>query len=225
MIERPLWMRLWYDFAATSTRFAARLFLGLRYTGLENVPREGAVIVAANHQSTLDPPLIGGCSPRRMNFLARATLYRFKPFGEMIRALNAIPLDQEGSPLTGMREAMRRLKEGEPLLIFPEGARSWTGEIEPFQSGFTVLARRSRAAIVPAAIEGAFDAWPRWQKYPRIAPVHLHYGPAMSPDEVQRLKGDDLVHEVERRVRAIHAELCRREVFLRRTRRPKRPSE
>ncbi len=224
MIERPLGMGLWYDTAKSLIHLCGTIFFRVQYSGLENIPRTGGVIIAANHQSTVDPPLIGAGVPRRLNFLARKTLYRFAPFGMLLRSLDAIPLDQEGSPLAGLREALRRVREGEGTVIFPEGARSWDGKIAPFQGGFTVLARRSRASIVPAAIEGAWDAWPRWETFPRMLPVHVHYGPPMSPEEVQGLKGEALVREVERRVRAIHEELCRRPIFMRRTRRPKPPA-
>ncbi|MCR4414484.1 MAG: 1-acyl-sn-glycerol-3-phosphate acyltransferase [Thermoguttaceae bacterium] len=224
MIERPRWMGLWYDAAKSVLHLAGSIFFRVQYSGQENIPPTGGLIIAANHQSTLDPPLIGIGVPRRLNFLARKTLYRFSPFGMLIRSLDAIPLDQEGSPLAGLREALRRVREGEGTLIFPEGSRSWDGKIAPFQGGFTVLARRSNATIVPAAIEGAWDAWPRWEWFPRTGNVHVHYGAAMPPDEVHRLRGDALVREVERRVREIHAELCRRPVFARRTHRRKPPN-
>lgn len=224
MSDRPRWMVVWYNAARVMVRLAGATLFRVRYSGVENIPAHGGVILAANHQSTLDPPLIGAGVPRRLNFLARKTLYRCKPFALLIRSLDAIPLDQEGSPLAGLREALRRVRRGEATLIFPEGSRTWNGPIAPFQPGFAVLARRSRAWIVPVAIEGAWHAWPRWARLPRFEPVHVHYGPPLSPEDIARMDDTQLVQEVERRVREIHAELCARPVFRRRTWRPRPPT-
>ena len=102
-----------------------------------------------------------------MNYLARETLFRFAPLGWLIHSLDAIPIDRDGLGLNGIKESLRRLKRGEMVLIFPEGTRTRDGEMAPFRPGFTVLAARSKAWILPVAIEGAFDAWPRSRKLPR----------------------------------------------------------
>lgn len=224
MIERPAWMKHWYDFAAGSIRLLGHIFWRVHFTGRENVPAEGALIVASNHQSHLDPPLVGSGFPRRLNFVARKSLYRFSPFGALIRSLDAIPVDQDGSPLAGLRESLRRLKGGEALLIFPEGSRSWDGEIAPFLPGFALLSRKSNATILPTAIEGAYDAWPRWQKAPRTGTVHIHFGVPMPPDEARRYSDGDLAAELERRVRRLHEEVRLRSVFARRTLRREPPT-
>jgi 1-acyl-sn-glycerol-3-phosphate acyltransferase len=154
-----------------------------------------------------------------MNFLARDTLYAFRPFAWFIDSVNAIPIDREGTGLAGVKETLRRLKRGEMVLMFPEGTRTRDGKIGPFRPGFTTLAVRGRAAVLPAAIEGAYDAWPRRQRLPGPATIHVHYGQPLLADEITEFSDADLIGEVERRVHACHALLCRRPTLAKRARR------
>ena len=197
----PLIKHLWYEVCRTPVCLFALLAYRARYSGIHNIPMEGPALMVSNHQSHLDPPLVGCGCPRQMNFLARDTLFRFAPFGKLIRSVNAIPIDREGGGLAGIKETLRRLKRGEMVLVFPEGTRTRDGEIQRFRPGFTTLAVRSKAAILPAAIEGAFDAWPRWQKFPRPGVVHVHYGHPILPSQFHGLEESELLAEVERRVR------------------------
>jgi 1-acyl-sn-glycerol-3-phosphate acyltransferase len=185
----------------------------IQYTGRFNIPKMGPVLVVSNHQSHFDPPLIGAGCFRRMNYLARKTLFHFAPLGWLIHSLDAIPIDRDGLGLNGIKESLRRLKRGEMVLIFPEGTRSRDGEVAPFRPGFTVLAARSKAWIMPVAIEGAFDAWPRSRKLPRSGTIHVHYGEPIPPDEVSSCDERELVAEVERRVRQCHAMLREHPAF------------
>ena len=128
----------------------------------------------------------------------------------LIKSLDAIPIDRDGLGLNGLKESLRRLKRGEMVLIFPEGTRSRDGDVADFRPGFTVLAARAKAWILPVAIEGAFAAWPRWQKLPGLGRIHVHYGDPISPEEVVAREERELVAEVQRRVRECHAMLRRR---------------
>lgn len=142
------------------------IFYRVRYFGRNNLPEEGGVLVVSNHQSHFDPPLIGAGLRRRLNYMARKTLFKFKPFAMLIDMLDAIPLDIEGIGFEGVKESLKRLRGGECVLIFPEGARTWDGETTPFKQGALTLAQRGRAAILPTAIDGCFQAWPRRNKFP-----------------------------------------------------------
>ena len=205
--DRPLASRMWYESLRVPVQLAAVLGWQVRHSGRYNIPCSGGVLVAANHQSFFDPPFVGlGCA-RRMNYLARATLFRFAPFRWLIHSLDAIPIDRDGMGLSGMRESLRRLKRGEMVLVFPEGARTETGEIQPFLPGFAALAARSRAAILPVAIEGAYQAWPIMRRLPKPGRIYIHYGPPILPDQIEAMTERDLLAEVERRVRAGHAML------------------
>jgi 1-acyl-sn-glycerol-3-phosphate acyltransferase len=174
------------------------------------------VLVVSNHQSNFDPPLVGmGCG-RRLNYLARESLFRFAPFRWLILSLDAIPIDREGLGLGGIKESLRRLKRGEMVAIFPEGTRTRDGEVGPFHAGFTALAVRAKAAILPVAIEGAFAAWPRGQTFPRLGTIHVHYGVPILPDELEGRDEQQLLAEVEHRVRQCHARLRQHRAFQRR---------
>ncbi|NLX95279.1 MAG: 1-acyl-sn-glycerol-3-phosphate acyltransferase [Rhodopirellula sp.] len=212
--DSTLPQRVWYDTARATVRLAFTLAFRLRYTGLANVPRQGAALVVSNHQSHLDPPLIGAGYPRRMNFLARDTLYRSPLFARLIRSLNAIPLDREGGGMAGMKETLRRLKRGEAILVFPEGTRCWDGDIHPFKPGFATLAKRAGAAIVPATIEGAFQSWPRTRNYPLPGTIHVHFNPPILSQEIRELSEDEVVREVVTRIRAGRELIRRRPAIL-----------
>ena len=161
MHHRTLVDRTWYRVAKSMVRIWAAVMFRARYSGERNVPRHGGVLVVSNHQSHLDAPLVGVGFPRLMVFMARRTLFRFRPFGWLIGSLGAIPIDREGFALSGIRATIEWLRRGEPLLVFPEGTRSRDGNLGVFKPGLSLVARRAKVPILPAAIEGAYQAWPR----------------------------------------------------------------
>ncbi len=200
--SRPLSSRVWYESLRVVTELAAVLGWQVRHFGQEHIPQKGGVLVVSNHESYFDPPLVGLACTRRMNYLARATLFRFTPLRWLIKSLDAIPIDLDGIGLSGIKESLRRLKRGEMVLVFPEGARTEDGEIQPFLPGFTTLAVRSGAAILPVAIEGAYRAWPRVQRFPRPGKISVRYGPPILPHQIAAMDERALLAEVEDRVRA-----------------------
>ncbi len=114
--------------------------------------------------------------------------------------------------MQGIRESLRRLKQGEMLMVFPEGSRSPDGDIASFEPGIGILARHGKAAILPAAIEGAFNAWPRTRHCPRLRAgrIEVHFGPILSPEETRKCDEAELVLEVRKRVQACQAILRER---------------
>jgi 1-acyl-sn-glycerol-3-phosphate acyltransferase len=203
--QRSLAMRIWYDFLRRVLNLIGVLAYGLRYSGRENIPATGAVLVCSNHQSHFDPPLVGMGCVRRLNYLARESLFQIAPLRLLIQTLDAIPIDREGLGLSGIKESLRRLKRGEMVLIFPEGTRTTTGEVQAMRPGFTVLAVRGGAAILPVGLDGPYQAWPKSQKFPRLGTIHIHYGQPLLPEEISRYEERELLAEVERRIRECHA--------------------
>ena len=170
----------WMAFGA-----AFRTLFGLKIIGRENLITEGPVLVASNHQSFLDPPLIGNLYETEMVFLARKTLFVgfFKwPYPQW----NAIPVDQDRPDMSSLKTIIRRLKEGHRVLVFPEGARTLDGEIGEAAPGIGLIAAKSGAVIQPVRISGAREALPRGSARIRFARITVSVGPAI------RLTAEDL---------------------------------
>jgi 1-acyl-sn-glycerol-3-phosphate acyltransferase len=206
MSQRSLAKRLWYDFLHVACRLLGILVFRIRCRGREFVPPSGGALVLSNHQSHLDPVLIGLASDRRLNYLARDTLFKFAPFRWLINSLDAIPLDREGLGLAGLKETLKRLKRGELVLIFPEGTRTRDGEVGRLKPGFCALARRAGVPLVPVAIDGAFDSWPRSNLLPSAAVIHIQFGEPLAPSQIARFDDRELVEEMARRIRDCHAQ-------------------
>jgi 1-acyl-sn-glycerol-3-phosphate acyltransferase len=162
-----------YEICLWASYLVLLIGFSLRAAGRFNVPRRGPVLLIANHQSFLDPPAIGVAAPRHLHYLARKTLFKGGGPGILLRILNSVPIDQEGVGKDGMRNILQRLESGNAVLVFPEGERSTDGRMHPFRPGIGLLVKRVRAPIVPVAIAGAFDAWPRFQLLPIPAPLFL----------------------------------------------------
>ncbi len=132
-----------------------RVMTGWEVRGRENIPREGGLIVASNHISFWDPPLIGAALPREMHFLAKEELFRTPALGWMIRSVNSIPIRRGVADLTGMSRALDVLRMGQALLMFPEGSRMRDGDLHPARPGVGMMAVHSDASIVPCYISGS----------------------------------------------------------------------
>jgi 1-acyl-sn-glycerol-3-phosphate acyltransferase len=202
---RTLGQRLVYDAFRLFARLTGSLLFGLRVEGRHLFPADGAALICANHQSYFDPVLVGLACDRRLNYLARASLFKVPVLKHLIHYLDAIPIDREGTGIAGLKETLKRLKRGELVLIFPEGTRTRDGEVAPLKAGFSSLARRSKAALVPVGIDGAFQAWPRTQPLPSPERIHIVIGEPLGPGEIADLSDDEMVAELERRIRACHA--------------------
>lgn len=199
-MSRSLFNRFWYQLWRWILKVVAVLVYRVSYTGRENIPATGGVLVVSNHQSHFDPPLVGIGSTRQMSYVARETLFRVPLFGRFIKSVGAIPIDRDGIGLSGIKESLKLLRRGEMVVIFPEGTRTSDGEIAPFRPGFTTLAARTNAAILPAAIEGAYQAWPRSKKFPGFGKIRVHYGKPIPHSEIVGRDERELLAEVERRV-------------------------
>jgi len=189
------------------------LFFRIRLRGILNEPAEGPVLVVSNHQSHLDPPMIGMFFRRPLNYMARETLFKFPPLGWLIRTLGSIPIDRDGVGLSGMKETLRRLKYGQMVLVFPEGSRTRDGQLGTLKPGFCALARRGGVKLLPVGIAGAYRAWPRTRPVPGRATIQIRVGKPMGPEDVASLDDKALIARVEAELRACLAAAeadCRR---------------
>ena len=206
MFRRSWAQRYVYAWFRVLSRLVGVVFFGLRCFGRHHMPRRGAVLVCSNHQSTLDPVLLGLTFDRRLNYLARKSLFDFGPFRWLIVFLDAIPIDRAGAGIAGLKEALRRIRRGEMVLIFPEGTRSQDGAVGPLEAGFCALARRAEVTLLPVGIDGAFDAWPRGAVTPRPSKIFVCVGQPIDAQNIRQLNDSSLVAELGQRIRQCHAQ-------------------
>lgn len=197
---RWLYSTLWI----LSRTLGVALF-GVRVRCDEPLPAAGGVLVLSTHQSHLDPLLLGLATQRRLSSMARSSLYRFKPFGFVITALDAVPIDREGSAVAAMKVVIKRLQDGAAVIVFPEGTRTHDGRMGEIKSGFAILAKKARVPIAPVAIVGAYECWPRSRRFPRPGRIRLEFGRVLAADEVAALDERALVAECTRRLEELDA--------------------
>ena len=170
-------MNPYYWVGYNLTKLLGRIFFRLRVVHRERMINHGPVILAANHQSFLDPPLAGSVSDRAVYFLARRTLLDGPFFGWLLPKLNVIPVDSEGGKdRTALKALIRILKAGEGTLVFPEGQRTEDGRLQPALPGLGLIIAKTLAPVVPMRIFGAYAAWPIHQKWPRPGQVTIVVG-------------------------------------------------
>lgn len=145
----------------------------------ERVLLQGPVILASNHASFLDPPLVGAGLKRDINYLARETLFRFPPMGALLRSWNTVPVDRDGGGAAGLRAIFDRLLAGGGIILFPEGTRSRDGQLQPARSGIGLVVIKSAAPVVPVRVFGTYAAYGRHLWIPRPRRVAVKYGQPM----------------------------------------------
>jgi 1-acyl-sn-glycerol-3-phosphate acyltransferase len=176
-----------YSFAQKVLLGLFWIFGGFRALHTDRVPKTGALIVAPNHASYLDPPAAGICI-RPLRFMARESLFRFKLFGSLIRRLGAFPVRRGEADTSAIRTALELLAEGEGVLIFPEGSRGDGKTLRPANKGVLLLASRSGAPIVPVGIVNTHIRWPR-KGVPRPCRVRVVYGEPFTLAELEERLG------------------------------------
>lgn len=149
----------------------ARLFFKccfrLKIYGVEHF-RLGSAIIAANHASFYDPPVLSISCPEEVHFLARGSLFDIPLLGFLIKTLNSHPLARGASDVIVFRKMIQLLEEGKKLILFPEGRRSETGRLLPLERGLSFLVQKTQCCVIPAYIQGTFKAWPKGQKFPKL---------------------------------------------------------
>ena len=147
-----------------------------RVFNAERVPLQGGVILASNHASFLDPPLVGSGLKRDINYLARESLFRFPGIGALLRSWNSVPVDRDGGGAKGLKKILDRLLAGGGIILFPEGTRTPDGQLQPARSGIGLTVIKSTAPVVPVRVFGTFEAYGRHLKFPRPHRVAVKYG-------------------------------------------------
>jgi 1-acyl-sn-glycerol-3-phosphate acyltransferase len=162
-------------------RGLAGAWFGLELRGVENIPREGGLIITPNHQTYADPPLVTIPVQRRVYYMAWDKLFAVPVLGQLIRVLRAFPVDINSSDPAAVREARRLLQAGAAVMIFPEGGRSFDGTLGHFKLGAFRLAVTLGATVLPVTIAGGFEAWPPQRALPRRGRMTITYHAPLRP--------------------------------------------
>ena len=172
----PAGMNPSYFVAWTVFRFMYATYFRWRVYHPERVPLTGPVILASNHLSFLDPPLVGCGVLRGINYMGRKSLFRYPGIGALLRSWNAVPVDRDGGSASGLKEILDRLKRGGAIILFPEGTRSLDGKLQPARSGIGLAIIKSTAPVVPVRVFGTFQAYGKGVTIPRPHRVVVKYG-------------------------------------------------
>ncbi|MEK6702687.1 MAG: lysophospholipid acyltransferase family protein [Planctomycetota bacterium] len=203
--------RIFYGFFRRLAQLVLRVGFGARSFHRERVPATGALLIASNHQSFLDPPLVGSfINNRQLAFVARVGLFRSRLFGWFIGSLNALPIREDGgSDTAAIKAVLTLLAANQAVVIFPEGSRTPDGATHEFKRGVSVLVKRAKCTVVPAAIEGVFDAWPVKAKRPRpfTSPVMVMYGHPIAYEDLMKDGADAAMVRLAREVEKMRLEL------------------
>jgi len=175
---------LFYRFVCFSVRIGLKIWERFEVHGSENVPASGGCVVACNHVSYLDPPSIA-CSVRHrvIRFLARDTLSRTWIGDYFFRHIHAVSIDRTKGDVGALRKSIQVLKGGEVLGLFPEGTRSVDGELKPAKAGVGFLIAKAGVPVVPAYVDGSFQAYPKGAQRIKRGRVRVFFGPAIQPSE------------------------------------------
>lgn len=206
----------WFDLWESLFELLVRGLYRLRVDGKAHVPRTGPAIFVSNHQSFLDPVANGiAVQDRQFTAIARRSLFRFPPAGWLLRSWGAIAIDEKKGEAESLRAALAELAAGRCVLIYPEGTRSEDGRLKPFRRGFMLLQRKSGADVVPIAVAGSIDAWPKGRLLPGLTGrVQVKVGPPIPASELAALGPDAGLErirlEIARLLDEANAELRRR---------------
>jgi 1-acyl-sn-glycerol-3-phosphate acyltransferase len=214
--------RFLYEFVRAHVMAGLTLGFSYRFEGGHHIPVSGSALLIANHESFLDPIAIGLTTSRQIHYLARKTLFK-GIFGSFLRKVNCVPVDQEGVAKEGLKTVIGLLGEGKAVLVFPEGERTWNGQMQPLKPGVGLIIRRSPVPIIPVGVAGAFDAYPRTAKFPRFAPLFMppgkgafavSVGKPLDGKHIAEMKPEQMLRELQGAIQAEkdHAEKLRRKV-------------
>jgi 1-acyl-sn-glycerol-3-phosphate acyltransferase len=153
-----------------------RFYFRWRVFNPERVPESGPVILACNHASFLDPPLVGAGLRRPIHYLARASLFRFPVMAAILRSWQVVPVDRDGGTGRGLKAILDRLERGGAIILFPEGTRTMDGRLQPARAGIGLAVIKSSAPVVPVRVFGTFEAYGKRRGWPRPRQLTVKYG-------------------------------------------------
>jgi len=197
----------WYCFWRQLCRIFCHIYFNPTVFNKHYVPQRGAFLLLSNHQSFLDPMINADPLGRQCCFAARDTLFTIPVFGSLVHSFNAIPIKRGQADLTAIRAFIEKLNEGFGLVLYPEGTRTIDGRIAEMKPGFGLLARKANVPIIPSVIDGAFEAWPRQQKWFSRGKVYVTYGPPIPASKVAEMGDREFARYLTKVLRDMQREL------------------
>jgi 1-acyl-sn-glycerol-3-phosphate acyltransferase len=163
----------------------AKVVFRMRVEGREFVPQVGPAILAANHVSFIDPVIVGVAVSRLVHYMAKEELFRFRPFGWLLRQYQVFPVKRRRADLQAMKRAILLLEQGEMVVIFPEGTRGDGIHLRPAKPGIGLIAARTGAPVIPVLHRGTEKVLPRGARFPRPYRITVTFGPPLRFAEAQ----------------------------------------
>jgi 1-acyl-sn-glycerol-3-phosphate acyltransferase len=169
-------MNFVYYCAWVCFRTLYKTYFRARMHNAERVPASGPVIIASNHASFLDPPLVGSCLHRGISYLARDSLFRYPGIGWLLRKWESVPVNREGGGAAGLRAILDRLLAGGGIILFPEGTRTRDNKLQPARSGIGLVVIKSAAPVVPVRVFGTYEAFGKHVPFPLPHQLTVKFG-------------------------------------------------
>ncbi len=173
------------SFCKAGLRILFRAVFRIEYHGLNNIPATGAALIVANHQSYLDPLFVGAAAPRSVRYMTMKQLFQWPLLASFLRFYGAFPVATGSADKSAIKESLKFLKDGELVIIFPEGGRTRDGKLIPFFPGFARIALMRKVPIVPVTIDGAHDVWPPARRFPIPHKVQVTFHPPIHRSDFQ----------------------------------------
>ncbi|MEA3560535.1 MAG: lysophospholipid acyltransferase family protein [Candidatus Omnitrophota bacterium] len=171
-----------YRFCYSLSLILTKSLLKLKVVGRENLPSKDGYILASNHLSYLDPIVLGVGFRRQLHFMAKKSLFNNRLFGKLLNSINVFAVGEQNAGSSAVKEALKRLKAGKVVAIFPEGTRSKDGKLQEAKIGIGFLAIKSKTPVVPARIIGTGEALPIKARFIRFKPVSVYFGRPLDLD-------------------------------------------
>jgi len=184
------------DMSYAVSRHLVRLIFSTYFRGevynAHKVPERGPVIIASNHVGYIDPFCVGAAVNRRICYLCRESAFKWPIIGYLLKKWNAVPVDRDGKNPRGLKAVLDRLKDGEAVMLFPEGTRTYDGTLQRAKPGIGLLVAQSQAPVLPVRIFGMWEAFNRHMKFPRPKKVKVVFGELISfHEKIEKLKNSD----------------------------------
>jgi 1-acyl-sn-glycerol-3-phosphate acyltransferase len=169
-------MTLVYNIFYNLAKILAKTFYSMKVIHPERMIEEGPLILAVNHSSYFDPPLAGICSKRAVYYLARKNLLEWPILGPLFPQMNVIPVERDGNDMSALRGLIKKIKDGNGIVLFPEGTRSKDGNLQSAKAGIGLIIAKTQAPVLPMRIFGAYEAFPKGTRGLKLTKIKVVLG-------------------------------------------------